>query len=50
MIEMETKNEWCNCANGLKDTGSFFDDHTCKCGIVKHHYHCNKCGNVTQVG
>jgi hypothetical protein len=28
----------------------FKDDGDCYCGIIKHHYHCTKCGFVTQVG
>jgi Fe2+ or Zn2+ uptake regulation protein len=47
---IKLKSEWCVCSAGKSDTGKFFDDMQCTCGIKRHHYHCNKCGKVTQVG
>ena len=28
----------------------FKDDGECTCGVWKHHWHCEQCGKVTQVG
>ena len=39
--------EWCKCENGTFD--SYPGDGQCKCGIIKHHVHC-QCGGVLQIG
>ena len=42
------KKVWCQC----KDEGEtrFFDDGECNCGVHKHHWHCENCGKITQIG
>jgi len=42
------KNMWCKCKD--KTDAYYVPDGVCRCGIGKHHYHCNKCKKVTQVG
>jgi hypothetical protein len=44
-----SKNMWCNCKDS-KDSYYVPDGKCAKCRIMKHHYHCRKCGKVTQVG
>jgi len=40
---------WCRC--GYEGGGDIFkDDGECSCGVRKHHYHCPKCGKITQIG
>jgi hypothetical protein len=47
MIEYE-RNMWCQCET---DYGSHYvPDDTKNAAVNKHHYVCNKCGKVTQVG
>jgi hypothetical protein len=36
--------------NHPDDNWTFFQDGMCTCGVVKHHYHCNVCKGVVQVG
>jgi len=46
--QVELVQAWCSC--GQSSQSYAFEDGQCKCGIKKHHYHCNVCGGVTQVG
>ena len=32
------------------DDVMYVPDNMCSCGIQKHHYHCAKCGKVSQIG
>lgn len=41
-------NSWCECRD-LYDV-SFFDDNQHEGCINKHHYHCEMCGLLTQIG
>jgi hypothetical protein len=38
----------CNLFRGLDWV--YMPDGQCKCGVVKHHYHCSHCGGLTQAG
>jgi len=39
---------WCKCE---EDTDSYYmDDNECECCIGKHHYHCENCDLITQIG
>ena len=40
---------WCVCGD-KENWGPYVGDGQCECGINKHHYHCNTCGGVLQVG
>ena len=48
--EAGVSQEWCTCRVGQENTGDFYENNTCSCGIHHHHYHCISCGRVTQVG
>jgi len=39
---------WCKCKN--KTDAEYVPDGRCNCGVGKHHYHCRKCGKITQIG
>jgi hypothetical protein len=39
---------WCKCKD--KSDVKYAPDGTCRCGMSKHHYHCRKCGKITQIG
>lgn len=44
---------WCDCECTIEESWEeeiFKDDGECKCGVIQHHYHCQKCGGLTQVG
>ena len=47
LLEAE-KNMWCKCEKP-SDTATFHDDGECR-QCKKHHYHCENCGKITQVG
>jgi len=42
------KAEWCEC--GKSQWAIHKEDNVCECGIGKHHYHCEFCGKVVQIG
>ena len=44
------KAQWCECEPPTMRNSIFVDNGKCYCGIFKHHYHCPKCGKITQVG
>jgi len=48
MEQTQLKNGWCKC--DVNDNAIFFDDDKCSCGCKRHHYHCSKCGGITQIG
>jgi hypothetical protein len=48
-LKVDMKNEWCTCKEA-GDDWQFFDDGMCPCGCNRHHYHCKKCGGITQTG
>lgn len=38
----------CDCES---ETESYYvEDNACDCSILKHHWHCEVCGGVTQIG
>jgi hypothetical protein len=39
---------WCKCEN-LSTNDLFHDDGECK-ACRKHHWHCGRCGEISQVG
>jgi hypothetical protein len=48
---------WCKCdlsKMGITPMRIHFEDGPCgstlMCEVTKHHYHCSKCGGVTQIG
>ena len=41
--------DWCDKHDLTAET-IYMPDGACSCGIAKHHYHCPKCGKVSQVG
>ena len=48
---MKLEASWCENVKEHGFENSFYmPDNTCQCGIEKHHYHCGKCGKVTQIG
>jgi len=40
---------WCFCDGGADDA-FYSPDGWCKCGEHKHHYHCQRCLGICQVG
>ena len=42
------KKMWCSC--GAKHGSSYIPDNSHKGVISKHHYVCNDCGKITQIG
>lgn len=49
ILEIHTQNNiWCRCKKSYSTV--FMDDGECDCGIHKHHYHCECCNKVTQIG
>lgn len=45
---------WCSCGPAFSDRDNFSDDGRCsvnpQCKFTKHHYHCGRCGKVSQEG
>ncbi len=41
---------WCNCKTDMQKQSTFHNNGACSCGVYMHHYHCPKCGGITQVG
>jgi len=43
---------WCRCKEDKLALGEFIykEDGKCECGIEMHHYHCESCGGVLQIG
>ena len=55
--EETTKAIWCKCdlaKMGITPMRVHFEDGPCgstlTCKVTTHHYHCSKCGGVTQIG
>jgi len=50
--QQRPRSEWCKCdeKNPYYPLQFFVDNNQCTCGIKMHHYHCEKCGGVTQIG
>jgi Fe2+ or Zn2+ uptake regulation protein len=46
-VEYE-RNMWCKCTG--KTNSRYIPDNTKGAAVTKHHYVCNKCGKVTQIG
>jgi hypothetical protein len=44
------RSEWCICKEDSQSIATFYDDGECDCGCHKHHWHCPKCGRISQVG
>ena len=42
------RNMWCQCEDSI-GCSYYKEDNECSC-MSKHHYHCNKCHLITQVG
>lgn len=40
---------WCDCVEGPDDV-FYAPDGWCKCGERKHHYHCQQCFGIAQIG
>lgn len=40
---------WCHCDGGPDDP-FYAPDHWCQCGIEKHHWHCQQCKRLAQIG
>jgi hypothetical protein len=40
---------WCRCDGGADDP-FYSPDGWCKCGVAKHHWHCQSCLGIAQVG
>ena len=41
----------CSCGSDPENCEwELYNDGECACGIHKHHWHCRKCGGVTQIG
>lgn len=49
---VQLKSKWCECTkNPIQEMQEkYFPDGICKCNTFKHHYHCNECGGITQIG
>jgi hypothetical protein len=43
------RSDWCKCPDGITDS-FYLPDGVCECGEWKHHYHCERCKGITQVG
>lgn len=41
--------EWCDCSR-VQDDSTYAPDGWCSCGELKHHWHCDSCGGLVQVG
>ena len=55
-IKKTKPTEWCKCdlaKMGITPMRVHFEHHSCgstfTCKVTKHHYHCSKCGGVTQI-
>ena len=49
-VERETVPDiWCRCDGG-PDDAFYSPDDWCKCGIKKHHWHCQECKGLAQIG
>jgi len=46
----EHKNFWCTCGKTNFTDVTFIDNNECFCDVQKHHYHCNSCGGIIQIG
>lgn len=40
---------YCLCSDGGLNP-KLYNDGECSCGIHKHHWHCGRCGKITQIG
>lgn len=40
---------WCHCDGGYDDP-FYSPDGWCQCGIKKHHWHCQRCKGLVQIG
>ena len=57
IVFQEDLADWCKCdlaKMGITPMRVHFEDGPCGstliCEVTKHHYHCSKCGGVTQIG
>ena len=39
---------WCECDND--EAVTFYENNQCSCSVKKHHYHCQNCEGITQIG
>jgi len=49
------KSLWCKCYknpdfDGMEQTSTYYENYEHKGCVSKHHWHCDDCGKVTQIG
>lgn len=49
MNRSRMSSEWCECVDSSDDV-FYMPDFSCRCGVDKHHFHCESCLRITQIG